>query len=212
MCGGTLISKNYVLTAAHCTAGFTASQLKVALRDIKFNVNDGEIFINVKTIKDHPNYNSNSQDNDFSLLELVSPAPISSAVGIACLPPDVSQTFEGTTLTISGWGTTSSSGSQSTDLKVGTVQGLSNNACNSAYQGGITANMICAGTSNFDTDTCQGDSGGPLVTSLNGKATLVGVTSFGIGCAQSPYPGVYARVTAQKSWILANSDAGTCQN
>jgi len=99
--------------------------------------NDGEIFINVKTIKNHPNYNSNSQDNDFALLELVSPAPISSTVGIACLPPDVSQTFVGTTLTISGWGTISSNGPQSPDLKVGTVQGLSNTACNSVY-GGIT--------------------------------------------------------------------------
>ena len=53
---------------------------------------------------------------------------------------------------------------------------------------------------------------GPLAATVNGKFTLVGVTSFGIGCAKSPYPGVYARVTAQKAWILSNSDAGLCQN
>jgi secreted trypsin-like serine protease len=51
-----------------------------------------------------------------------------------------------------------------------------------------------------------------MVASVNDRITLVGVTSFGDGCAKSPFPGVYARVTAQKSWILANTDAGSCQN
>jgi secreted trypsin-like serine protease len=53
---------------------------------------------------------------------------------------------------------------------------------------------------------------GPLSLKINGKDVVVGVTSWGIGCAQFPYPGVYARVTSAKSWILNNSDAGQCQN
>lgn len=93
--------------------------------------------------------------------------------------------------------------------------------------------MICAyNYPKNDTDTCQGDSGGinshfhnqffldaifskilvvgPLAATVNGKVTLVGVTSFGVGCGGN-YPGVYARVTNQKDWILSNSDAGSCQ-
>ena len=53
---------------------------------------------------------------------------------------------------------------------------------------------------------------GPMVALVNNKITLAGVTSWGTGCALSPYPGVYSRVTAQEAWILANSDAGSCQN
>jgi hypothetical protein len=75
---------------------------------------------------------------------------------------DNNQTYEGSNLIISGWGDISFNGTQSPDLKVSTVMGLSNKECSKIYRA-ITPNMICAGTPNFDTDTCQGDSGGDII-------------------------------------------------
>ena len=112
-------------------------------------------------IKSHPNFNPTTLDFDFALLQLALPANVSSTVGIACLPPDVTQTFAGTNLNVSGWGKTSNGGSLSSDLKVGTVQGMTNAACAIVYKPRvITENMICAGTPNFDTDFGNNDSGG----------------------------------------------------
>ena len=100
---------------------------------------------------------------DFALLRLSTPAIVSASVGYACLPPDTTQTFAGTIMKISGWGTTSLSGSQSPNLLYAYVNGLSNTDCSIAYPGAITANMICAYGENFTKDTCQGDSGGKLI-------------------------------------------------
>ena len=71
---------------------------------------DGEKFINVQSLLSHPSYNNKTNDFDFAIIRLSTPAPISSTLGIACLPPDVTQDFAGTNMTISGWGTTSAGG------------------------------------------------------------------------------------------------------
>lgn len=73
--------------------------------------------------------------------------------------------------------------------------------CNKQYRGKITPRMICAGYKEGGKDSCQGDSGGPLIDEVDGTPQLVGVVSFGSGCAKPKYPGVYARVTAAREWI-----------
>lgn len=102
-----------------------------------------------------------------------------------------------------GFGTTSSGGDSSDDLLVAETFYVPNGQCDDLYGffGPITSNMICSGDIvNGGVDACQGDSGGPLYDADND--ILVGVTSWGIGCADEDFPGVYARVSAQwNEWI-----------
>merc|ERR1719454_2723263 len=202
-CGGTLISSTHVLTAAHCTQT-SASSIRVILGE--HNIADSDFNrVDVAEIINHPNYNPQTTDNDYAILRLANPVTFTNEVSPACLPADLSNTFAGVLATVTGWGTLSSGGNQPTALQEVDVTVTTNAVCNQAY-GSITANMICAADSGKD--SCQGDSGGPLIAPENGRQALIGVVSWGRGCAFDGWPGVYARVTEKMDWILANT-AGT---
>lgn len=85
------------------------------------------------------------------------------------------------------------------NLRAAVVPKANQQLCNTSYSryGGVTDRMICAGLQQGGKDACQGDSGGPLVN----KDTLVGVVSWGYGCAVPNYPGVYSRVSSVRDWI-----------
>merc|ERR1712168_274796 len=175
------------------------------------NANDGERAVRVCSVLEHSSYNSGTADYDFAVLRLCEDVTFQTDILPACLPTSSSTSYENLDAVVSGWGTTSSGGSTSSILREVTVRTMSNSQCtrNTAYgSGDITSRMLCA--SNPGKDSCQGDSGGPLVTETGSFYTLIGVVSWGQGCAQSNAPGVYARVTSQLSWVTSRITGTTC--
>jgi len=204
-CGGALIHPNWVMSAAHCVPGVTPSDLKIVLGDLdKNNVGSKESSHSVSRIIAHPSYNPDTMENDFALIELSQAAPMTDCIGTVCLPQDAIGADQECWIT--GWGTVQSGGHQPRFLQEAKVQTLSNSDCQVKYSGAvISAEMLCAQgrRSNGDiVDGCQGDSGGPLVCSgANGGYSLHGATSWGYGCANVNYPGIWARITSVLEWV-----------
>lgn len=197
-CGGSIITSRTVLTAAHCLDGQTASRLKVRVGSLQHA--GGGTQLSVTQIKIHNQYNPSTIDYDVGLVITSTAIPIGGNVATVSLAS--SDPANGAAVVAAGWGTTSQgSGTLPANLLKVTVNVIARATCQSAYgSSSITARMICAGVTGGGKDSCQGDSGGPL-TSGNQQ---VGIVSWGRGCAQAAYPGVYSSVSALLSWITSN--------
>jgi len=197
ICGGTIVNANWIVTAAHCS-DYAASRYTVVAGEHNQNSNEGsEQSRTVSQVLRHPNYNANTFANDIALMRLSTPLNFDTYVQPANIP---SASFSpAANLVVAGWGTTSSGGSLSSILLKVTVPLVSTAVCQQAYGSDIRAGMLCAGTGGRD--SCQGDSGGPL----HSGNTLVGVVSWGYGCAVAGYPGVYTSVPYFSSWINQNT-------
>jgi len=213
MCGATAISDRWVLTAAHCVHEDTkARDLIVTAGEYDVTSWSGhESRHAVKQIIEHEDYDSDSQENDVALLELKTAMDLSdSRISAIALNDDASCPTSGQNCRIMGWGTVESGGDVPDKAKESTVPVVSNKKCTQSYgYGAITDGMLCAGEGG--TDTCQGDSGGPFICTCNGVEKHVGVVSFGAGCADAKYPGVYARTSYYLDWISKNSGLSKSQ-
>lgn len=207
-CGGTVYSDTWIVTAAHCVADTAPRDVAVVAGT---NVlGPGVTRHNIARIIVHAGYNAATSDNDIALLELRKPIKLSENVkAIPLANPESESTLvkKDTPLVVTGWGATQQGGQTVRDLRFVQVPFVERNDCNqtTAYDGKITDNMICAGRRQGGTDSCQGDSGGPLTANTASNPILVGVVSWGEGCAQPNRVGVYARVANYASWVASNT-------
>jgi len=205
------------LTAMHCVQdGNELASVKVAVgeHNIKQDIESHKAqAINVERIITRSDYNQNTITNDIAILKLSKDVVFNDNVVPACLPSTSSNSYTNYDATVSGWGTTSESGSTSNVLKETTVKIVPNSDSTCSYynQGSPLPNTKLCGYK-YGTDSCQGDSGGPLVVKEDGRFTVVGVVSYGHGCARPNVAGVYARVTTYLDWINANIKDGFCDD
>ena len=197
-CGGSLVREDWVVTAAHCVQGDSPSSIEVVIGLHNVNGTNGSQTRDVDAIIIHPQYSGNSLNNDYALLHLTQ--PITDFEPIKLVTSD-SHDDEPVMSTTMGWGATSSGGSSSNILLE--VDVPIDDSCGSYSNSDITNNMVCAGDGNGGEDSCQGDSGGPLImTNSDGEYELIGIVSWGYGCAEAQYPGVYSRIYPRLDWFF----------
>ncbi|CAH2099080.1 unnamed protein product [Euphydryas editha] len=195
-CGGAIIDRKWVLTAGHCGK-------KPYIRVGSKYINQGRK-VQVRRNFIHPNWSAKNKDHpfdyDFQLLELAEPLKFNENVQPVKVA-HIEDMVIGKIVTVTGWGNTEENGPYSHVLRAVRVPIISKENCQHVpypyFRGGLTSRMFCAGFAEGKKDACQGDSGGPAVA----YDRLLGMVSFGYGCATPGSYGVYSKVAKVRPWI-----------
>nr|XP_014995139.1 coagulation factor XI isoform X2 [Macaca mulatta] len=210
LCGGSIIGNQWILTAAHCFYGVESPKI---LRVYIGILNQSEIkedtsFFGVQEIIIHDQYKMAESGYDIALLKLETTVNYTDSQRPICLPSKGDRNVIYTDCWVTGWGYRKLRDKIQNTLQKAKIPLVTNDECQKRYRGHkITHKMICAGYREGGKDACKGDSGGPLSCKHNEVWHLVGITSWGEGCAQRERPGVYTNVLEYVDWILEKTQA-----
>ena len=212
-CGGCLIAKDAIITAAHCSDTVTRKgPISIGIGRMKLSDETAGEMIPVRREKLYPRYDPSQADTNWEWDACIMWMATPTMTKARTILPNTSPYFPraGNVVTAYGWGDTDKSEviEKSDMLQKASLRMISNEQCNESagtygayqvsYKGRIQDNMLCA--NNRRRDSCQGDSGGPLVS----NGVLVGIVSWGVGCRKKNFPGVYMRTSSIATWVNRN--------